>query len=259
MLASLMPRFLKRLLGGALRRSGYQLVNIQKIYDFDGLHTVHHARFLEDPKFRSAWEGAFEAAGRGDARSSWRIHIGVWAASLAARAAGDFVECGVNAGYLSSAIVRYLDWNQLGKRFYLVDTFAGPVLSQFSAEEIQGGLREAVEKSVVEGGYVLDADAVRRNYRGWDGIEVVQGVVPDILPSLTTERVAFLHLDMNCAYPECEALRFFWERMGPGAVVLMDDYSYFGYEAQGRLLDAVARELGTTILALPTGQGLIVK
>ena len=38
---------------------------------------------------------------------------------------GDFVECGVNKGFLSSAIMEYLDWNSLDRGFYLLDTFAG--------------------------------------------------------------------------------------------------------------------------------------
>ena len=67
------------------------------------------------------------------------------------------------------------------------------------------------------------------------------------------------HLDMNCALPECEALKFFWDRISPGGIVLFDDYAYFGYEAQGSALDSVARSLGASILALPTGQGMILK
>jgi hypothetical protein len=86
------------------------LVNIQELYKFDGLHTVHNARFREDPRFQAAWEGAFQATGSVDPGSAWRIHVGLWAASIASRVPGDFVECGVNAGFLSSAILRYLDW-----------------------------------------------------------------------------------------------------------------------------------------------------
>src|SRR5256885_5755668 len=115
----LKPNLAKRLVTRAIRSLGYQLINIRKMYEFDGLHTIHHARFREDPRFQAAWEGAFQATGRVDPRSAWRIHIGLWAASVASRMSGDFVECGVNAGFLSSAIVRYLDWNGLGKRFYL--------------------------------------------------------------------------------------------------------------------------------------------
>jgi hypothetical protein len=71
--------------------------------------------------------------------------------------------------------------------------------------------------------------------------------------------VAFLHLDMNCALPERSALEFFWPRLSLGGVVLFDDYTYFGHNSQTEEIDAAARSLGIRILALPTGQGLIVK
>lgn len=253
------PAFVKQLVSRALQRKGYRLINTGRLYEFDGLHTVHKARFRDDPKFQAAWEGAFQATGCVDPGSSWRIHVGLWAASMAARVEGDFVECGVNAGFLSSAIVRYLDWNQLGKRFHLVDTFTGPVLSQYSEEEALRGRRAIAEQAFLKGAYVTNVETVRSNYRDWDGVIVVQGAVPEVLPSVTTDRVAFLHLDMNCALPEYEALRFFWEKLSAGGIVLLDDYAYFGYEAQGDALDFLARQFGTSILALPTGQGLILK
>jgi hypothetical protein len=55
---------------------------------------------------------------------------------------GDFVECGVNAGFVSSAIMKKLQWNTLGRRFYLIDTFTGPVLTQYSQEEVQKDRRK---------------------------------------------------------------------------------------------------------------------
>jgi hypothetical protein len=249
----------KQFLVRALRRSGYQLVNLRKLYEFDGLHTVHNARFRDDPRFQAAWQGAFQVTGRVNPGSFWRIHVGLWAAAAAARVDGAFVECGVNAGFFSSAALRYLDWNTLHKRFYLVDTFNGPVASQYSAEEVSLGRLDAMEQAIAAGAYVTDMDAIRQRYEGWDGVAIVKGAVPEILPSIGAERVAFLHLDMNCAFPECEALKFFWERMSDGGIVLLDDYSYFGYEAQGNALDSVARALGTSILDLPTGQGMILK
>jgi hypothetical protein len=71
--------------------------------------------------------------------------------------------------------------------------------------------------------------------------------------------LAFLHLDMNCAYPEAVALRYFWPILSAGGVVLLDDYAYYGSEEQGASLDGVAADLGAGILTLPTGQGLILK
>jgi hypothetical protein len=90
-------------------------------------------------------------------------------------------------------------------------------------------------------------------------VKIVQGVVPEVLPSTGIGRVAFLHLDMNCAYPERAALEYFWERLSPGGVVLFDDYAYFGNETLAQGIDTAVKALGTEVLALPTGQGLIAK
>jgi hypothetical protein len=64
---------------------------------------------------------------------------------------------------------------------------------------------------------------------------------------------------MNCAPPEIAAADHFWDRLSPGAVMLLDDYGYYGFTPQKEAFDEFARRRGIAICALPTGQGLIVK
>ena len=64
---------------------------------------------------------------------------------------------------------------------------------------------------------------------------------------------------MNCAYPEQAALKQLWSRLSPGAIVLLDDYVYLGLEAQHAAISQTASELGVPVLALPTGQGIIIR
>ena len=143
----------------------------------------------------------------------WRVHVALWAATTSLHVPGDFVECGVNAGFISSAIMQGLGWNAVDRRFYLIDTFAGPVLEQFSPEEIAQGQLGVAERGLAGGLYVTDLDRVRENYAEWPNAIVVRGVVPEVLPTVDVGRVAFLHLDMNCAYPESAALEFFWSKL----------------------------------------------
>jgi hypothetical protein len=42
-------------------------------------------------------------------------------------------------------------------------------------------------------------------------------------------------------------------------MILLDDYAYAGYEEQNRAFRLFAIQIGTEILTLPTGQGLILK
>ena len=83
--------------------------------------------------------------------------------------------------------------------------------------------------------------------------------MPDTLPQVDAERICYLSLDMNCAAPERAAAEFFWDRLVSGGVILSDDYGFAGFEAQRKALDGFAAERGVQVMALPTGQGLIIK
>lgn len=250
---------LKRLVKAVLARSGYKILRTGGCYSMDGLSTVHSDHFRHAAEFREAYQRGLQASHWVDPEFEWRVHVALWAATTSLRAAGDYVECGVNAGFMSSAIMQRLDWNSQGRRFYLVDTFAGPVLEQYTEEETQRGRRRVAEAAMSRGGYVTDIDRVRENFAEWPGAVILQGAVPAVLPEIPAGPVAFLHLDMNCALPEAAALRHFWPRLSPGAMVLLDDYAYFGYDEQRRAIDGVASELQFEVLSLPTGQGLLMR
>jgi hypothetical protein len=250
---------IKKLVQNALGLAGYVLFSTRKHYGRDGLFTVHDDHFRDDPAFRAAYAAGVHASRGIDPHWEWRVHVTLWVASVALRVPGNFVECGVNTGFMSSAIMHRLNWGTVDKRFYLIDTFNGPVVSQYSQDEIERGRLKLAENAIAAGAYATDIDLVRANYAEWSNAIVVQGVVPDVLPALEIGDLAFLHIDLNCAYPERTALEYFWSRLSPGAFVLLDDYAYFGHDCQTHAIDSAARSLGFEILSLPTGQGLIVK
>jgi len=195
-----------------LESAGYVVFNTRSpdYYAHDSLFTTNNDHFLEDPAFQAAYARGVKASGGVDPRIEWRLHTALWAALAAARVPGDFVECGVNAGFVSSAIMHRLDWPRVAKTFYLIDTFAGPLLAQYSAAEADDGRVHAAEDAIARGAYMTDLERVRANFSEWPRVEIVQGAVPDVLPSLAIASVAFLHIDMNCAWPERAALEHFW-------------------------------------------------
>jgi len=68
-----------------------------------------------------------------------------------------------------------------------------------------------------------------------------------------------LNIDMNIAEPEVYALAYFRELLTPGGIIIFDDYASMAHVAQKRALDAMAAKLDAAILALPTGQGMLIK
>jgi hypothetical protein len=228
------------------------------VYDYTGLRTdpaiVHNHDFMQDPRFIAAYDRGAAAEGF-DPKYYWRTHVALWCARVAAHLSGDFVECGVCRGMLSSSIMTYLGWNQLDRRFFLFDTFTGLDEQIVTEEEVASGnfgyFREMYKEDIYE--------SVVRNFAEFKNVRIVRGSVPATLSTVDIESVAYLSIDMNNVTPEIAAINYFWDRLLPGAPVLLDDYGFVRYEAQKRAFDAWAAEHDVEILALPTGQGLIIK
>jgi hypothetical protein len=83
--------------------------NVRGRYAQDGIVTVHSDHFRADPAFRAAYARGLLASSGVDRGFEWRVHIALWVARTA---------------------LEKLRWSSTGRRFYLIDTFAGPVLEQ---------------------------------------------------------------------------------------------------------------------------------
>jgi len=237
----------------ALRASGHDVPAVDAAaYNEDFLMTTHNADFVRDPRFVAAYDRGIAAVG-GDYRFRWRVHVGLWAATRAVRLPGDFVECGVNRGFMSSAIMHYLDWNRLERRFFLLDTFRGLDGELLTDDEKRMG------KTAGFNNYTECFAEVQRNFAEFHNVVLIRGSVPSTLPQADTTAVCYLHIDMNCVAPEVAAINHFWSRLVPGAIVLLDDYGSPGYEPQKHGMDAFARDHGVEVLSIPTGQGMMIK
>jgi hypothetical protein len=228
------------------------------VYDYWGLRTdpeiVHNHDFLRDPRFVEAYRRGAIAEGY-EPKYFWRSHVALWCASVALRLGGDFVECGVCRGMLSSSIMNYLDWNRIDRRFFLFDTFTGVDETQVTDEEIRGGSLANLREMYKEDLY----DNAVRNFAEFKNVHIVRGSVPSSLQTVEIDDVAYLSIDMNNTTPEIAAADYFWPKLKPGAPILLDDYGFVRYETQKHAFDKWAAQRGVEILALPTGQGLIIK
>jgi O-methyltransferase len=225
-------------------------------YAADGLWTVHNADFAKDPKFTAAYKlGAESDHGFGpNLHVEWRTFVNCWAAESAASLPGDFVECGTNSGIFSRAITSFISFEKLPKTFYLMDTFTGFPEEQYSHASSAAELeqwRAEVYKDVY-------AD-VKAYFSKYPNVVLIKGTVPGTLAECPAEKIAYLSIDMNAAPPEIAALDYFWDKIVPGGIVVLDDYGWPRHEPQKAALDAFAQRKETRVLALPTGQGLMIK
>jgi O-methyltransferase len=231
------------------------------VYDADGLKVWgKNVGFLTDKHFQLAYAKGMNSGhafvhpdGSQIHSIEWRIAVTTWAAVHGAKLEGDFVECGVNTGAHSLAICHYLDFNALGKKFYLFDTYCGLPEEQMSAWE--SSFRKGQNARVYPECYEI----AKTNFAPFPGAILVRGKIPDTLDAVSIDKVAYLSIDMNLAYPEKCALEFFWPKLLTGAVIVLDDYAWVNCYEQKAIHDAFARSRGTEVLTLPTGQGLLIK
>jgi len=148
--------------------------------------------------------------------------------------------------------MEYVGFKDLqSKKFYLLDTYEGLAERYISEAEKRAGVQP--------GGYEECYDAVLKTFADQENAVIIRGAVPDTLAEVPSEKIAYLSIDMNCAEPEIAAAEFFWEKLVTGAVMLLDDYGGTNHIHQKIAFDEFAKSKSVMILALPTGQGLIIK
>lgn len=216
-------------------------------FDADGMKLWDkNLKSLADPRFVEAYNRSSDPA----VPIQFRAYVCCWAAAQAAKFEGDFVECGVNEGWLSLTICNFLSLNTTGKFFYLFDTFNGIPKEQIADSE---AARAALHH------YPDCFELAKRNFAPFPKAKLVRGKIPDTLSDVLIEKVSYLSIDMNIEKPERDAIEFFWPKLVSGGIVVLDDYAFGGYEKQHDSMDEFANRVGANILTLPTGQGIIIK
>ena len=221
-------------------------------YCQDGLATVVDCSFMSDPRFIEAYNAGFEA-GSWDKHIHWRQYNACWAANRAKELEGDFVECGVNRGSSALTAMKYIDFPSTGKTFWLMDTFDGIPMELLTEEERRMGI------GTLYNDYGDCYEHVVELFKDYDCVKIIKGRIPETLPEMTAEKIAYLYIDMNNATPEIAAAEYYWDRLVSGAIMILDDYAWKTHPVQKREFDKFADRKDVQILSMPTGQGFIFK
>jgi O-methyltransferase len=242
-----------------ITHDGQQLTRPAYTYAADGFATHHNAACLLEPKFQEAYQlgansGHTLLPPGQQLHVEWRVHQYIWAAWHCKQLEGDFVECGVNTGIFSLAIMKYLDWNTIDKDFWLFDTYEGCPAGQFTQDEVEIGIDKVHENS-----YFDCFELAKRNFSPWERAKLVKGRVPESLSTVEIDKVAYIMIDMNAVVPEIAAAEYFWPKMVSGAIMCLDDYNWVHHIHQKIAFDKFAEERGVKILNLPSGQGILMK
>lgn len=124
---------------------------------------------------------------------------------------GDVAEVGVYKGGSAKIIC---EANQNVKVVHLFDTFEG--LPEVSAKDNTTHFHK--------GDYLASYEEVKNYLSKYQNVHLYKGLFPNTAGPIEGKRFSFVNLDVDLYEPTLSSLRFFYERMNKGGVIISHDY-----------------------------------
>lgn len=135
---------------------------------------------------------------------------------------GAVAECGVNNGEFAKYINLYFP----DSKCYLFDTFEG-----FAKEDVSAEIKlenEEFNRSVYakEGAFAQASEEnVIKKMRYPENVIIKKGHFPESADGVD-DKFIYVNLDMDLYQPELAGLKFFWNKMVPGGLIMLHDYTH---------------------------------
>lgn len=163
---------------------------------------------------------------------------------------GDIAELGVHKG--ETALLLYE--MSKGQKLHLFDTFEGFNEKDLKLEEKKGGqytTNEFADTSLSE---------VEKKFNNDNRVIFHPGYFPDTAKGLEELTFSFVHLDADLYQPTLEGLKFFYQRLSQGGVIIIHDYNHI-WNGVKKAIDEFMPTIPETLIEIPDwkGSAMIVK
>ena len=164
---------------------------------------------------------------------------------------GNVAECGVYRGETAMFINKY--WPD--RTLYLCDTFEGFAQKDIDSENDgfsafkSGAFKNNPFKSETS---ELLIENVKARMLYPDKVKIYKGYFPESAKHIA-DKFCFVNLDMDLYQPELEGLRFFWDKMEIGGVILLHDYFHPDLPGVKAAVADFEKELSQALPKIPIG------
>jgi hypothetical protein len=125
---------------------------------------------------------------------------------------GSFYECGVFAGGIAQLLAHIIGLAGSAHELHLFNSFEG--LPQHDPTIDYHKLGE----------FKMDEQPVRARLQGYHDVFIHKGWIPSSFEGRESDRIAFVHLDLDLYRSTLDALDFVLPRMIPGGIIVLDDF-----------------------------------
>ena len=178
------------------------------------------------------------------------VQVANWVAGLP----GSTAECGVRHGVGSAFICQtLLGRYRPGCGHFAFDSFAG--LSEPEPADRVPGRRNKWWKGKLK----TDFETVQAFLADFDFCRVVKGWIPDCFALAAHQSFRLVHIDVDLRQPTWDSLEFFYPRLIPGGVFLLDDHGFANCPGARQAAIEFFAGKPEKIVEVPSGQAFVVK
>lgn len=165
---------------------------------------------------------------------------------------GDTAECDVYKGRSSFLIMKSLG-NET-RTHHIFDSFEG--LSDPQAVDIPNKKNAYQWKG---SDLKISEQSVRDHLSAFQQVSYHRGWIPDCFKNLKSANFIFVHIDVDLYQPTLDSLRFFYDRLRTGGMILCDDYGSTYCPGARKAFDEFMQDKPEPIIELTSGQCFIIK
>jgi hypothetical protein len=153
-------------------------------------------------------------------------------------------------GVFQGDFAKYIHESFPDKKLYLFDTFEG-----FPKDDVS---RENLPSAAQEGHYDnTSVDTVLKKIENPEMCVIKKGYFPQTAEGIE-DSFCFVNLDLDLYQPTLEGLKFFWEKMTCGGVILIHDFFGVDYPNVKTAVFDFEKQLGERLRIVPIGDALSI-
>lgn len=165
---------------------------------------------------------------------------------------GEIVECGVFKG---NSLIRFASFRDLCLNPHSHKVIGFDTFGKFPETGIEGDKKLRSEYLAEAGEQSISKEQLFRVFanKGIKNYELIEGDVRKTIPEYLKEhpelKIALLNLDIDMYEPAVVILKYLWERIVNGGILILDDYGI--WEGETRAVDEFFKDKDVKILKTP--------
>ena len=105
----------------------------------------------------------------------------------------------------------------------------------------------------------MDEGIVRKNLSEFRDVKYYKGWIPNRFDDVEGHTFSFVHVDVDLHEPTMESVKFFYDKLNVGGILICDDYGFLTCPGATSAIEEFLLYKNEKMISLPGGGGFFIK